>query len=105
MIIILPYKLPIAFAFLDKLHEIANKYYEDTILIPVEATSQYNLYKTFQTDNLVVTSSSMLALVGIFIVRTSSDIAICGINEGMNVSNFAYNTLDACAQLCYNYAI
>ena len=51
------------FAFLDKMHDIASKYYEDTILIPGEATSQYDLYKTFQTDNLVVNVVSILAVL------------------------------------------
>ncbi len=51
------------FAFLDKMHEIANKYYEGTILIPGEATSQYDLYKTFQTDNTVVNVVSILAVL------------------------------------------
>lgn len=51
------------FAFLDKMHEIAGRYYEDTILIPGEATSQYDLYKTFQTDNTVVNVVSILAVL------------------------------------------
>ena len=51
------------FAFLDKMHDIAGKYYEETILIPGEATSQYDLYKTFQTDNLVVNVVSILAVL------------------------------------------
>lgn len=51
------------FAFLDKMHDIAGKYYEETILIPGEATSQYDLYKTFQTDNLVVNIVSILAVL------------------------------------------
>lgn len=51
------------FAFLDKMHEMANKYYEGTILIPGEATSQYDLYNTFQTDNTVVNVVSILAVL------------------------------------------
>ena len=51
------------FVFLDKMHDIAGKYYEETILIPGEATSQYDLYKTFQTDNLVVNVVSILAVL------------------------------------------
>ncbi|MCH5343234.1 MAG: MMPL family transporter [Acetatifactor sp.] len=51
------------FAFLDEMHEIAGKYYEETILIPGEATSQYDLYKTFQTDNTVVNVVSILAVL------------------------------------------
>ncbi len=52
------------FAFLEEMHVIANKYYKDaTILIPGEATSQYDLYKTFQTDNTVVNVVSILAVL------------------------------------------
>ena len=51
------------FAFLEKMHDIAGKYYEGTILIPGEATSQYDLYKTFQTDNTVVNVVSILAVL------------------------------------------
>ncbi len=51
------------FAFLDRMHEIAGGYYEDAVLIPGEATSQYDLYKTFQTDNTVVNVVSILAVL------------------------------------------
>ncbi len=51
------------FAFLDEMHEIAGKYYEKPALIPGEATSEYDLYKTFQTDNLVVNVVSILAVL------------------------------------------
>ena len=51
------------FAFLDEMHKIAGKYYEETILIPGEATSQYDLYKTFQRDNTVVNVVSILAVL------------------------------------------
>ncbi len=51
------------FAFLDKMHEIAGKYYGGDVLIPGEATSQYDLYKTFQTDNTVVNVVSILAVL------------------------------------------
>ena len=51
------------FAFLNKMHDIAANYYDETILIPGEATSQYDLYKTFQTDNLVVNVVSILAVL------------------------------------------
>lgn len=51
------------FAFLDEMHEIAGKYYEGSILIPGEATSQYDLYKTFQRDNTVVNVVSIMAVL------------------------------------------
>lgn len=51
------------FAFLDELHEIAGRYYDGTVLIPGEATSQYDLCKTFQRDNTVVNVVSILAVL------------------------------------------
>lgn len=51
------------FAFLDEMHAIANQYYEGTVLIPGEATSQYDLYKTFQRDNKVVNVVSIMAVL------------------------------------------
>lgn len=52
------------FAFLDEMHTIANQYYEDVqILIPGEATSQYDLYKTFARDNTVVNVMSILTVM------------------------------------------
>lgn len=51
------------FAFLDEMHQIAKKYYEEPVLIPGEATSQYDLYKTFQRDNTVVNVVSILAVL------------------------------------------
>ena len=51
------------FDFLEEIHVIAGKYYEGSILIPGEATSQYDLYKTFQTDNTVVNVVSIMAVL------------------------------------------
>lgn len=51
------------FAFLDEIHKIAGRYYEGTVLVPGEATSQYDLYKTFQRDNTVVNVVSILAVL------------------------------------------
>lgn len=51
------------FAFLDEIHKIAGKYYEEPVLVPGESTSQYDLYKTFQRDNTVVNVVSILAVL------------------------------------------
>jgi predicted RND superfamily exporter protein len=55
------------FAFLDEMHEIAAKYYDGTVLIPGESTSQYDLYKTFQRDNTVVNVVSILAVLAVLL--------------------------------------
>lgn len=51
------------FAFLDEMHDIAHRYYEGSVLIPGESTSQYDLYKTFQRDNTVVNVVSIMAVL------------------------------------------
>jgi predicted RND superfamily exporter protein len=55
------------FAFLDEMHDIAAKYYDGTVLIPGESTSQYDLYKTFQRDNTVVNVVSILAVLTVLL--------------------------------------
>ena len=84
------------FAFLDKMHEIANKYYEGTILIPGEATSQYDLYKTFQTDNLVVNVVSILAVLVVLLFTFMSagmPVLLIMIIQGAIWVNFSFPTL------------
>ncbi len=54
------------FAFLDEIHEIAGKYYDcgaQGIVCAGDSTSQYDLCKTFERDNLVVTFVSMIAVL------------------------------------------
>lgn len=84
------------FAFLDKMHEIANKYYEGTILIPGEATSQYDLYKTFQTDNLVVNVVSILAVLVVLLFTFMSagmPVLLIMIIQGAIWVNFSFPTI------------
>ncbi len=84
------------FAFLDKMHEIANKYYEGTILIPGEATSQYDLYKTFQTDNTVVNVISILAVLVVLLFTFMSagmPVLLILIIQGAIWINFSFPAL------------
>lgn len=61
------------FAFLDKIHEIAGTYYPgEQILIPGESTSQYDLCKTFATDNIVVNVVSILAVLAVLVFTFNS---------------------------------
>lgn len=56
------------FAFLEELHQIVGEYYPiEEVLIPGEATSQYDLYKTFQVDNTVVSVVSILAVLAVLL--------------------------------------
>lgn len=61
------------FAFLDKMHEIAEKYYPDgKILVVGESTSQYDLCKTFSKDNTVVNVVSILAVLAVLLFTFNS---------------------------------
>lgn len=60
------------FAFLDRMHEMAEQYYEGTILTVGESTSQYDLCKTFSRDNLVVNVVSILAVLAVLLFTFKS---------------------------------
>ena len=61
------------FAFLDEMHEIARKYYEEgDILVVGESTSQYDLCKTFSRDNTVVNVVSVLAVLAVLLFTFNS---------------------------------
>lgn len=81
------------FAFLGKMHEIANKYYEGEILIPGEATSQYDLYKTFQVDNTVVNVVSILAVLVVLLFTFMSagmPVLLIMVIQGVIWINFSF---------------
>ena len=50
------------FSFLDTIHEVAAKYY-DTVYLVGDATSSYDLEKTFTTDNIIVSVLSVLFVI------------------------------------------
>ena len=85
------------FAFLEKMHEVANKYYEDAnILIPGEATSQYDLYKTFQKDNKVVNVVSILAVLVVLLFTFMSagmPVLLIMVIQGVIWINFSFPAL------------
>jgi len=81
------------FAFLDEMHEIAGKYYEGTILIPGEATSQYDLYKTFQRDNTVVNVVSIMAVLVVLLFTFMSagmPVLLIMVIQGVIWINFSF---------------
>ncbi len=59
----LPEESEETFAFLDKMHDIAGKYYDGTVLVCGESVSQYDLQKTFSRDNMVVNVVSILVVL------------------------------------------
>ncbi|MBQ2116740.1 MAG: MMPL family transporter, partial [Lachnospiraceae bacterium] len=81
------------FAFLDEMHEIAGKYYDiNEVLIPGNSTSQYDLYKTFQRDNLVVNVVSILAVLVVLLFTFMSagmPVLLIAVIQGVIWVNFA----------------
>ncbi len=86
------------FAFLDEMHTIAKKYYgkDADILIPGEATSQYDLCKTFSRDNSVVNVVSILAVLLVLLFTFKSvgmPILLIVVIQGCIWLNFSYPAL------------
>ena len=84
------------FAFLDEMHTMAQKYYDGTILIPGESTSQYDLYKTFQIDNKVVNVVSILAVLVVLLFTFQSagmPVLLILVIQGAIWINFAFPAL------------
>ena len=84
------------FAFLDEMHTMAEKYYDGTILIPGDSTSQYDLYKTFQIDNKVVNVVSILAVLVVLLFTFQSagmPVLLILVIQGAIWINFAFPAL------------
>lgn len=84
------------FAFLDEMHTMSEKYYDGTILIPGDSTSQYDLYKTFQIDNKVVNVVSILAVLVVLLFTFQSagmPILLILVIQGAIWINFAFPAL------------
>ncbi|WP_408070032.1 MMPL family transporter [Butyrivibrio sp. JL13D10] len=85
------------FNFLDKMHTMANEYYEGQILVIGEATSQYDLQKTFSRDNTVVTIISILAVLVVLLFTFKSagmPVLLILVIEGAIWINFAFPTIE-----------
>ncbi len=84
------------FNFLDQMHTMANKYYEGQIFVIGEATSQYDLQKTFSRDNTVVTIISILAVLVVLLFTFKSagmPVLLILVIEGAIWINFAFPTI------------
>lgn len=56
------------FAFLDKIHEVAGKYFDgESVILAGDSTSQYDLSKTFELDNVVVSIMSVLIVMAVLL--------------------------------------
>lgn len=84
------------FGFLDKMHEIGLKYWEDGVVIAGNTTSQYDLYKTFQVDNIVVSVLSILIVLVVLLFTFQSagmPVLLIVVIQGAIWLNFAWPTI------------
>ena len=86
------------FAFLDTIHDVAGKYYPaNQILLPGDSTSQYDLYKTFQRDNIVVSVVSILAVLVVLLFTFMSagmPVLLVLVIQGVIWINFSFPVLE-----------
>ncbi|MBQ7679122.1 MAG: MMPL family transporter [Butyrivibrio sp.] len=87
------------FSFLDEMHDIAREHYgkEANILVIGEATSQYDLKKTFSVDNTVVSVISILAVLVVLLFTFQSagmPILLIIVIEGAIWINFAFPAVE-----------
>lgn len=60
------------FEFLDTLHEIVDKYYEEDVYLVGESTSQYDLANAFDHDNTLVSILSALFVIAVLLFTFQS---------------------------------
>ena len=86
------------FAFLDTIRDVAGKYYPaNQILLPGDSTSQYDLYKTFQRDNIVVSVVSILAVLVVLLFTFMSagmPVLLVLVIQGVIWINFSFPVLE-----------
>ena len=92
----LPEESEETFAFLDRMHEIAGKYYDGTVLVCGESVSQYDLQKTFSRDNMVVNVVSILVVLVVLLFTFKSagmPILLIAVIQGSIWINFSVPSL------------
>lgn len=85
------------FAFLDKMHEIAGRYYDESkVLVAGNSTSQYDLKKSFDRDNTVVSVVSILAVLVVLLftfLSAGMPVLLIAVIQGAIWINFAFPAL------------
>lgn len=85
------------FAFLDEMHKVAGSYYPDgNVIIVGEPTSQYDLNKTFDRDNIVVSVGSILIVLAVLLFTFMSagmPVLLIAVIQGAIWINFAFPTI------------
>lgn len=81
------------FTFIDEMHRIAKKYYDDDVIVVGDSTSQYDLKKTFDVDNTVVSVVSILAVLIVLLFTFQSagmPVLLIVVIQGAIWINFAF---------------
>lgn len=92
----LPEESEETFAFLDKMHDIAGKYYDGAALVCGESVSQYDLQKTFSRDNMVVNVVSILVVLVVLLFTFKSagmPVLLIAVIQGSIWINFSVPSL------------
>lgn len=92
----LPEESEETFAFLGKMHDIAGKYYDGTVLVCGESVSQYDLQKTFSRDNMVVNVVSILVVLAVLLFTFKSagmPVLLIAVIQGSIWINFSVPSL------------
>uniref|UniRef100_UPI0006D0B9CC MMPL family transporter n=1 Tax=Clostridium sp. NkU-1 TaxID=1095009 RepID=UPI0006D0B9CC len=96
------------FAFLDEMHNIAGKYYQNEIYLAGDSTSQYDLYKSFQRDNTVVTVVSILIVLAVLLFTFKSagmPVLLIMVIQGSIWLNFSFPALTQSPLFFMSYLI
>ena len=89
----LPEESEETFAFIDRMHDIAGKYYDGKILVCGESVSQYDLQKTFGRDNTVVSVVSMLVVLLFTFKSAGMPVLLIAVIQGCIWINFSVPTI------------
>ncbi len=85
------------FAFLDEIHAIAGEYYDkDKVVLAGNSTSEYDLKKTFDVDNTVVSVVSILAVLVVLLftfLSAGMPVLLIMVIQGAIWINFSFPTL------------
>lgn len=95
------------FAFIDEMHVMANKYYDDVVVVG-DSTSQYDLKKTFDVDNTVVSVVSILAVLVVLLFTFQSagmPILLIVVIQGAIWINFAFPAMEQSNLFFISYLI
>ncbi len=84
------------YTFLDKIHEITDKYYDDTVYVIGNSTSSRDLSSSFAKDNLIITILSIVFVIAVLLFTFQSaglPVLLIVVIQGSIWINFAVPTI------------